>query len=213
MIAAVGKTDSIRASPCATPNENWEVNMRRKLTLFAFCSAAIAIAIVYHSQFVLATPANSGFKATTIASGGFGEFQVFNQLTKDMLPAGNDDDLWLALQKTKGRSDLYVQSNAWQPVDPITGVIASTGWHTHPGHSLIIVTAGTVTEYEADCTPHVYGKGATFVDRGGDHVHIIRNESLTDTASTVAVQLVPYDPNKANRRIDAQAPENCQSIF
>lgn len=108
--------------------------MRRKLTWFAFCSATIVIAVVYHSQLVLATPANSGFKATTIASGGFGEFQIFNQLTKDMLPAGNDGNLWLSLQKTKGRADLYVQSNAWQPVDPVTGVIASTGWHTHPGH-------------------------------------------------------------------------------
>jgi hypothetical protein len=193
--------------------ENWEVNMRPKLTWFMLCSGAIAIAVVYHSQFVLATPANSGFKATAIASGTFGEFQVLNQLAKDMLPIGNDDDLWLSLQKTKGRSDLYVQSNTWQSVDPVTGVIASTGWHTHPGHSLIIVTAGTVTEYEADCTPHVYGKGATFVDPGGDHVHIIRNESPTNTASTVAVQLVPFDPNKANRRIDAPAPENCQSIF
>lgn len=187
--------------------------MRRKLTWAVFCSAAIAIAVVYHSQVVLATPANSRFKATSIASGTFGEFQVFNQRPKNNLPAGNDDALWLSLQQTKGRSDVYVQSNTWQPVDPVTGVIASTGWHTHPGHSLIIVTAGTVTEYEDDCTPHVYNKGATFVDPGGDHVHIIRNESPTDTASTIAVQFVPYDPNKGNRRIDAPVPQNCQAIF
>ena len=50
---------------------------------------------------------------------------------------------------------MYVQSNVWQPG-------GSTGWHTHPGHSLIIVTAGTVTAYEGDdpdCTPHVYTAG------------------------------------------------------
>ena len=187
--------------------------MRRKLSWFLFCGAVIAIPLVYHSRFLFATPANSGFKATTIASGTFAEFRVFNQLAKGMLPIGNDDDLWLSLQNTKGRSDVYVQSNTWQPVDPVTGVIASTGWHTHPGHSLIIVTAGAITEYESDCTPRVYKTGDTFVDPGGGHVHILRNESPTDVASTTAVQLVPYDPQKANRRIDAPAPENCQSIF
>ena len=47
------------------------------------------------------------------------------------------------MQKTKGASDLYVQSNVWAPG-------GTTGWHTHPGHSLIIVTAGTVTAYDGD---------------------------------------------------------------
>src|SRR5215211_6166590 len=42
---------------------------------------------------------------------------------------------WLSIQKTKGPSDLYVQNNVWAPG-------GTTGWHTHPGHSLIIVTAG-----------------------------------------------------------------------
>ena len=58
-------------------------------------------------------------------------------------------DVWLSFQKTKGSSDLYVQSNVWAPG-------GSTGWHTHPGHSLIIVTAGTVTAYDGDdaeCQP------------------------------------------------------------
>jgi hypothetical protein len=57
-----------------------------------------------------------------------------------------------------------VQNNVWQPG-------GTTGWHTHPGHSLIIVTAGTVTAYEGndpDCTPHVYTQGMGFVDPGGD---------------------------------------------
>jgi hypothetical protein len=38
----------------------------------------------------------------------------------------------------------------------------------------------------------------TLVDPGHDHVHIIRNEGSVP-ASTIAVQLVPYDPAKANR--------------
>jgi hypothetical protein len=55
----------------------------------------------------------------------------------------------------------------------------TTGWHTHPGHSLIIVTAGAVTAYEGNdpsCKPTVYTVGMGFVDPGGGHVHNIRNE-------------------------------------
>jgi hypothetical protein len=119
------------------------------------------------------------------------------------------------MQKTKGASDLYVQSNVWPAVNPVTGAVASTGWHTHPGHSLIIVTSGSITDYMADCMPHVYtfvpGQAPTLVDPGSGHLHIIRNEGSVP-ASTIAVQLVPYDPAKANRRIDAPAPESCPNI-
>src|SRR5690348_15037052 len=98
--------------------------MRRKLTWSALSIAAITLAVLYHTQSVRATPANSGFKGTTIASGTFGEFQVFNQLSKDSLPADFGGNVWLSLQKTKGPSDLFVQSNVWQPVNSITGVVA-----------------------------------------------------------------------------------------
>ena len=192
--------------------------MRQRTTSVLF-SAAIAVMVLSYSAHVWATTAN-GFKATTIATGTFEEFEVFNHsiLPNPTGDGDNDRDdktLWLSMQKTKGSSDLYVQSNVWQSVSP-TGVVASTGWHTHPGHSLIIVTSGTITEYEADCRPHVYtfvpGQPApTLIDPGHGHVHIIRNEGSVP-ASTIAVQLVPYDPNKANRRIDAAAPANCPNI-
>ena len=166
------------------------------------------VAAIFYTAKVSATPA-TGFKAMTIATGTFGEIDVFNQFSKKDLPAGNDGNVWLSLQKTKGQSDLYVQSNVWPAVNPTTGAVASTGWHTHPGHSLIIVTSVSITEYMADCIPHVYtfvpGQPApTLVDPGSGHLHIIRNEGSVP-ASSIAVQLVPYDPAKANRRIDAPA--------
>ena len=193
--------------------------MRQRITWLVLFSAAIAVMVLSYSAHVWATTAN-GFKATTIATGTFEEFEVFNHsiLPNPTGDGDNDRDdktLWLSMQKTKGSSDLYVQSNVWQSVSP-TGVVASTGWHTHPGHSLIIVTSGTITEYESDCRSHVYtfvnGQPApTLVDPGHGHVHIIRNEGSVP-ASTIAIQLVPYDPNKANRRIDAAAPANCPNI-
>jgi hypothetical protein len=191
--------------------------MRQRLRWLLLVGAAVVVMALHYAGNVWATTANSGFKATTIATGTFGEFAVFNQSSKDSLPVGFPGVVWLSLQKTNGPSDLYVQSNVWPPVNPTTGAVASTGWHTHPGHSLIIVTSGTITEYEEDCTPHMYtfvpGQPApTLVDPGRDHVHIIRNEG-SSPASTIAVQLVPYDPNKANRRIDAPAPANCSNIL
>jgi quercetin dioxygenase-like cupin family protein len=142
-----------------------------------------------------ATPA-SGFVGSTIAKGRFEDIAVMNH----SFPVGFTRP-WVSIQKTKGPSDLYVQNNVW-----VAG--GSTGWHTHPGHSLIVVTAGTVTAYEGDdptCTPHVYTTGMGFVDPGGDHVHLLRNEGTIE-ARTVAVQLVPAD---AVRRIDAPAPGSC----
>ena len=167
--------------------------MRRKLTWLVLFSTAIVVTTLYVGK-AMATPA-SGFVGTTLAVGRFGEIEVFNQLIPSQ---GN---VWLSMQKTKGLSDVYVQSNVWQPG-------GSTGWHTHPGHSLIVVTAGTVTAYEGDdpdCKPHVYTTGMGFVDPGGDHVHIVRNEGPVQ-ASTIAVQLIPA---AATRRIDAPDPGNC----
>jgi len=189
--------------------------MRKKLFWVVLFSAAIGVAAMFYAGKVSATAA-SGFKATPIAIGTFGEIDVFNQASKNELPAGNDDNVWLSMQKTKGRSDLYVLSNSWPAVNTLTGAIASTGWHTHPGHSLIIVTSGSITDYMADCMPHVYTfvpgqPSPTLVDPGSGHLHIIRNEGSVP-ASTITVQLIPYDPAKANRRIDAPAPETCANI-
>jgi quercetin dioxygenase-like cupin family protein len=147
----------------------------------------------------LATTAE-GYKSTLLAVGRFGEIDVSNSI-----PHGQKTEdtvqLWLSLQKTNGLSNVYVQSNVWAPG-------GSTGWHSHPGHSLIIVTAGAVTDYEGhdpDCKPHVYKTGMGFVDPGGDHVHILRNEGDVE-AKTIAVQLIPAD---AARRIDVADPGNC----
>ncbi len=55
---------------------------------------------------------------------------------------------WMERIKTRGLSDLYVQQNDWDPVG--CSCVPSTGWHTHDGPSLVIVTVGTITEYDGD---------------------------------------------------------------
>ncbi len=147
-----------------------------------------------------ATP-QSGVTTTPIATKiSFGEIDV----KADTDPA----DIWQARLKTQGLSDAYVVDNKFAPVDPTTGAVATTGWHSHPGPSLIMIVAGTVTNYDGDdptCTGHPYSAGEGFVDSGEDE-HMLRNEG-TLPAETIAVQLLPKD---APRKIDAPvAPGNC----
>ena len=151
---------------------------------------------------VQATP-QSGFAGTTIAVGRFGDIEASNHLVlpNESSRRRHHKNLWLSFQKSKGDSDLYVQNNVWAPG-------GTTGWHRHPGPSLIFVIDGTVTDYEGDdptCTGHAYSAGQGFVD-SGEGAHTLRNEGSVQ-AETVAVQLVPAG---APRKIDVTpGPDNC----
>jgi quercetin dioxygenase-like cupin family protein len=201
-------TDGVRGRRDSVAKTKKETDMRKKIIWLTALSAAVVFAVLYHARNVGATGA-VGFVGNTIATGTFGDIDVFNHFapprTEDDERGGREEhkwkNVWLSWQKTKGPSDLFVQQNTWDKH-------GTTGWHTHPGHSLIIVTEGTVTTYEGDdpeCQPTVYTKGMTFVDPGGDHVHIIRNETELE-AQTIAVQLIPAGQS---RRIEADDPENC----
>ncbi|HTF56429.1 MAG TPA: cupin domain-containing protein [Planctomycetota bacterium] len=99
--------------------------------------------------------------------------------------------------KTKGVSDLWVVQNRIVPG-------GHTGWHSHPGPSIVSVVSGQATQYRSDdpFTPIVYSAGTAFVDEGGDHAHIVVNEGSVDLV-LVAVQILPAG---APRRIDVAAP-------
>ena len=161
--------------------------MKSKWTL-ALVVGLVGFAV--YAANVLATPGKD-FTAVQQWKGVFDEIDV---RTNDFLPHQ-------VKIKTKGASDVYVTRNA-------IAAGGHSGWHTHPGPSLIIVTAGEIMAYDGDdptCTPKRYRLGEGFVDPGEGHVHLLRNE--TDTpAETVAFQILPKD---ATRRIDALAPGNC----
>ena len=98
--------------------------------------------------------------------------------------------------KTKGVSDVYVVKNTITPG-------GHTGWHSHPGPSIISVVSGQATEYRSDSPDGiVHAASTSFVDEGGDHAHIIVNEGTTDLV-LVAFQVLPLG---APRRIDVPAP-------
>src|SRR6476646_5389782 len=110
--------------------------MRRTIIGFAMLTL---VTWVSHAVPVMATSA-SGFSSQMVV-GRFDELRI----NLHTIPA----DIWQMRLKTEGQSDVYVKANKWTP-------LGTTGWHTHPGPSLIIVTAGTVTVYDGDdrsCTP------------------------------------------------------------
>jgi len=138
---------------------------------------------------VLATPP-SGQSTTTLARAPFAPIKL----------KARDANIWRAKIKTKGTSDLYVIDNTFAANG------GTSGWHSHPGPSLVFVVSGTITNYMAHgrhCMQEEYSAGQGFVDEGGDSVHKIVNNG-TDPARTIAVQFLPAG---ATRRIDIDEPD------
>jgi hypothetical protein len=141
---------------------------------------------------VLATP-SSGLSTTILAESQFSSFFAEGHAFP---PA------WGALMAAYGHTDVYVVDNKLDPG-------GTTGWHSHPGPSLILVVAGQVTNYtteDRNCAGHSYTAGQGFIDSGGKDEHTLRNNGTTE-AETIAVQLIPHG---APRKIDAPTnPTNC----
>ena len=147
-----------------------------------------------------ATP-QAGVSSITIAQGVFDEIDV--QAKTDMDP-GPATDFWKAMIRTKGLSRLYVVQNTVPPG-------GSFGWHSHPGPTFVIVTAGTATEYHGDdptCTPIVHPTGSTFVDGGEDDGHLVRNDGNVSLV-VIAVRLFPEG---AMTRMDLPNPGFCPNL-
>lgn len=155
---------------------------------------AAALGTGVYAGNVLATPSTPPQPTTSIL-GGPTTLDPFN-VNAHSIPA----DTWRAKLRTRGTSDVYVVDNKFA-----SGV--STGWHSHPGPSLILVTAGTITNHTADnCSGQTYSAGSGFIDPGGKDVHMLTNDA-GDPAETIAVQLLPHG---ALRKTPAQPPATCQ---
>jgi quercetin dioxygenase-like cupin family protein len=157
-------------------------NLKSKLiaaSVFAGCALGlIALKVAW------ATP-QQGVVTTILTNGA----------SLDEIDLHTDTDGHKVKFKTKGLSDIYVVRNVIAPG-------GHTGWHSHPGPSIISVVAGTATAYEGDDPEgFVFHAGTAFVD-SGDHVHIIRNEGTTNL-ELIAFQILP---DGAPRRIDEPAP-------
>lgn len=87
------------------------------------------------------------------------------------------------------------------------GPNSSTGWHTHPGKTIVTVKSGTFTVYHArDCSFTVYQPGDAFVELPAT-VHIGRNE----TGGVVELGVVFFGvPIGGTPRVDHPQPAGCE---
>lgn len=147
-----------------------------------------------------ATPNTSGFVGTILAKGLYGPLKINTSSDRST----DKDDKWDLRLMSKDDSDVYVVRNA-------IASGAHSGWHTHPGPSLVTVTVGAIAVYDGDdpaCPKTIYKAGQGSIDLGGGHIHLIRNESGAP-AETVAVQFLPRGET---RRQDLPKPTNCPSF-
>lgn len=169
-------------------------NSRRTRTAPLGISLLVASALI--GAPALATPA-SGFMAVQQWKGVYPALNI----NTDNDRSADKSDKWDLKLMSKDVSDVYVTRNA-------IAVGGQSGWHTHPGPSLVTVAVGEVTVYEGDdplCQGKVYKAGEGSIDLGGGHLHLIKNESGAP-AETVAVQFLAQGET---RRIDAPKPNNC----
>jgi quercetin dioxygenase-like cupin family protein len=150
---------------------------------------AVVAAVLLGCALAMATPS---FGITQILVGR----AVYDEIDADAKQPG-----WKAWLKTKGMSDVNVNSNTAIPG-------ANGGWHSHPGLSIVSVVEGAVTLYDADdptCTPTLVTAGHGFVEPG-NHVHLLRNEGTVEARwITTAIR-----PAGSAGRIDQPDPGNCR---
>jgi hypothetical protein len=130
-----------------------------------------------------------GFASTPIGRGNLGTFHVQSKAH------GYDVEL-----KSHDNTDIAVANIAVVPG-------GHSGWHYHPGPTLVVVKTGAITFYHGDdptCSGTRHPAGTSFIEEGGD-VGIARNEEAVET-TVVATFFVPAG---SPTRIDADRPGNC----
>ena len=167
--------------------------MRRK---WVWALVAVGLGAVLYGGIALATPPQGVSNPINV----HGTFEGIDAMAKTDIDPGTATDFWQVRVEAKGATDLYVLENVIAPG-------GTFGWHSHPGPSLVIVKAGTLSVYQGpDCAPQDFGPGSalgsTFTDQGHD-VHMVRNNSTTDVADVYVVSFVPAG---FQRRINEDNP-------
>jgi quercetin dioxygenase-like cupin family protein len=155
--------------------------MRRTLLLVAVGVTVLALVV----GTALATPPR-GQTATPLTRATLGIFE-----------AQNDG---IEVESERRSADIAIAKVVLEPG-------GSTGWHHHPGVTLVSVASGTVAEYDVKCEKSVFTAGEGFVE-SRDEVHLVRNHSNVD-AVLYATFIVPTRTPPEGLRIDEPQPENC----
>ncbi len=141
----------------------------------------LGLALAGASQTAGATDPTAGWHADKPPAKAY-----FESIRVHSRVADSDDDAFVSIRSNEP-SDVYVNHVIADP-------LGNSGWHTHPGPSVVVVKSGTATVYEVEgtnCVQHTYPAGTGFVDAGGTHVHLVRNASATETLELYAFQIIP----------------------
>jgi quercetin dioxygenase-like cupin family protein len=84
------------------------------------------------------------------------------------------------------------------------GAGGSSGWHYHPGVTLVSVASGSVVRYDAHCSATVFETGSAFIE-SGNHPLLVRNEGTTPAVNIVTF-IVPAGTTNPGLRIDSPNP-------
>jgi len=163
------------------------------VTLDAYMSERVGT-MKTHARLVTAALivfASVALTGVALATGGTGT------VTADIIGAG-------ALQRG-GMGFVAAPGTNTIVADFTFGPNSSTGWHTHPGKTLVTVKSGTFTVYHADCSSHEYGPGDAFVELPSS-VHVGRNETDGEVELGVVFFGVPIN---GSPRIDQPQPSGC----
>jgi quercetin dioxygenase-like cupin family protein len=142
---------------------------------------ALALVVMFAGS-VLATPARE-FVAVRLARGTVSESVHFNTGEVKF--------------QTKGPVDLVTNQVTIQPG-------GSSGWHFHPGVTLVTVASGGVVRYDAHCMATVFPAGSAFVE-AGDHPLLVVNEGDVPAINIVTF-MVPAGTPDTGLRIDSPNP-------
>jgi quercetin dioxygenase-like cupin family protein len=83
---------------------------------------------------------------------------------------------------------------------------SSTGWHRHPGPTVVTVTGGELTTTDRHCKSKVYEAGQTFVEEGP-----LRHVAVNTADTTTQVIVTFYVPAGAKLLLIPASPPACAS--
>jgi quercetin dioxygenase-like cupin family protein len=122
------------------------------------------------------------------------------QLSRGTLGEVEAENDGITVQSGTGSADIVTVKVVIKPG-------GSTGWHHHPGITLVSVASGTATEYRADCEKTVLKAGEGFFE-GTDEPHVVRNEGNVD-AVLYPTFLIPTETSPDKLTIPHPPPKDC----
>ena len=155
--------------------------MRRTILLVAVGVTVLALVV----GAALATPPKDA-TTTLITRATLGKFEAHND--------------GIQVESERHSADLAIAKVVIEPG-------GSTGWHHHPGVTLVSIASGTVTGYDHKCEKTVYKAGEGFVE-SHDAVHVVRNNGNAN-AVLYATLIVPSNTADEGLRMDEPKPRNC----